>query len=188
MLYSVFSVSPWRVFLGRFQFCYGKTYCGGRVPGMSSQSAGRLESMQGLADGGHVVNAEDLHPLPGERHGHFDRAGDRTAGEESLPRMADQDGTTQLVKSPDACQQLQIVLGRLAESDARIEGDAVLCGTGGQQGIAAAAQITRSLRPRRQHRRDCLHGERLALNMHQADPAARRDRQREHGRIVCRGR
>ena len=77
------------------------------------EASGRLEKKQSLADGGDVVDAEDLRPLSGQRHCHADRAwqavGERRGiwcqiGKESLPRMAHQDGAVQVVQPSDVCE------------------------------------------------------------------------------------
>ena len=78
------------------------------------------------------MHAQDLHALLGGHDSDGERAGhavgcDRRAGQvadETLARRAEQNWTAEPVKERHSLQQAEVVVARLAEADAGIDGDA----------------------------------------------------------------
>src|SRR5262249_40383403 len=101
----------------------------------------RLPDLEGLDHRPDVVHPDDVRPAIDGREGRDDRwdhqVGPGSAddlAEEPLPRGADQDGTAQVGKPVQVAQQEQVMLTRLAEADAGVEGDP---GSGHPQGLDA---------------------------------------------------
>ena len=98
---------------------------------------------------GHVVNPDDLNPLPGQRHRHADRARrpllDRTAEqfrEKPFPGMTDQHWPADPVQAVNRGKQVEIVSGSLAETDARIKDHPLGRQPGRHQVVKPAFEIT----------------------------------------------
>src|SRR5215218_2008483 len=107
-----------------------------------------------LLDLDDVVDAENRRAVGGRQHRGGDRATQALAGvgavdpaDEALARGADDQRPAQLGQLRQAPQQLEIVLGGLAEADARVEPDPLLADAGGE----------RRLDPRREERLDLGH-------------------------------
>ena len=112
--------------------------------GQAIDAASRLEKQDCIADRFDIVDADDLNSLPSERQGHAHRGGRsvrlRIAQylcDETFARVADEDGTAQLVKSSGGGQQFEVVLVRFAKPDAGVEADAVAIDPELQQRFAA---------------------------------------------------
>ena len=93
-------------------------------------ATGSFEQQQGLPHRADVVNAQNLHALPGQRRRHADGPGQAIGlfvaqhlADKSLARMADQQRAAQRVQLVAMGQQRQVVLVRFAKADARIERD-----------------------------------------------------------------
>ena len=120
-----------------------------------------LEQHERLPDRGHIVNAQDLYPLPRQRQGGADgtrRAIGLLVGEhladKSLSRVADHQRTAEPMQPMASCQQRQIVLMALAEADARVQRNPIRCNSRRHEHISARLQMRAELRPRRRRRSD----------------------------------
>ena len=121
-----------------------------------SFAAAGFEQEQGIANCLDVVDAEDLYLLPGQGQRRADGARQRVGlgrlgrqcncrpnmwfncrpisrqklADKTFARMAYQQGAVQGVKAPGIGHQGEIVFQGLAETDARVQGDAVLLHSG----------------------------------------------------------
>ena len=101
----------------------------------------------GIAIGRYIVDANDVHLLLSQRDGNANCAKqplvDCSAShllEEPLARMPDQDRATEFLEITDRRQDLHVVLGGLAESHSRIEGNPLGIDTSAGQRLQALGE------------------------------------------------
>lgn len=141
----------------------------------------RRPHLEGVGRGGHVVDADDAGPVVHAGQGGRDTGGHtiahRAAGhltEGTLARPAHQQRIPEGQQFPLAGEQRQVVGGRLAEANARVEGDALRGHPGRPHGIGPLPQERRHLgHDVAVDRLLGLHGLGLAPHVHQAHTTGR---------------
>ena len=126
----------------------------------------------------HVVHAQDRRAALVRGHGRGDARAERArlrvgiaddAAERALAREADQHGTPEREQHVEAADELEVVLRRLAEADARVEADPLLRNPLRDGEREALLEERRDLRGDVVVARVLLHRPRLALHVHEAE-------------------
>jgi hypothetical protein len=157
---------------------------------LCTAAAARLEYSEGLADGGDIVNADDLDALAGEGEGAEGRGGcavgllvaDELA-EKGFARVADEEWAAEVVEAPTVGHERDVVVVGFAEADAGVEADALAVDSRSKERVTSLAQKGVYFRYDIGVAWIVLHGLRRAAHVHGADAGGAGAGQLDGGRI-----